>query len=143
MGCDRGTDFSVDFTRPVRDYFEEASLQNKNKVEIVGKQRNLEEKPEKKSEDMKENEIYTMRAREYEIFEGKGKDSKYLKPRYSSMVFPPPSGIEKKMITKDFKKKDVRVIQKNAFANANFVNQSLQTDTNSFEFDEWELDYDG
>ncbi|OMJ78652.1 hypothetical protein SteCoe_21494 [Stentor coeruleus] len=61
--------------------------------------------------------------------------------KYSSLVMPFPRGIEKTMITKNSKKLTKGENDIDFGFPAKFVNQSLQTDTNSYEFDHWEFDY--
>jgi len=75
-----------------------------------------------------------------------GKDQKYLKPKYCSVVMPLPRDAEK-IVSKELKnqkekKREEREKIRRKIEESRVIHQSLQTDTNSFEFDEWEFDYE-
>lgn len=124
----RNSDFSVDFTRPIRDYFQETTSNQKSLVYI-------HEAAKSDIRDVRKD-IKIVPPQVY-IAENKTNISKY-----ASLVMPLPRGTEKRMISKDYRRYSESEKDKNESISARYVNQSLQTDANSFEFDDWEFDYD-
>ncbi|OMJ68261.1 hypothetical protein SteCoe_34343 [Stentor coeruleus] len=127
----RHSEFSVDYARPIKDYFQE----------IVESQKNIVDKFQ--MNDVRNNKTnfgvvkdIKISAPEVHISVNKQRVSKY-----SSLVMPFPRGIEKTMITKKSRRLSERENDMDLDAPIKFVNQSLQTDANSFEFDNWEFDY--
>jgi hypothetical protein len=134
-------DFSVDFTRPVRDYFSDSNSKLKNRGSFVSFKESLceiEEVPkmtEKNREIPKESQLLLPEIRV--------KEPKYLKPKYASSLLSPPQGPTQKVLTKALNR--IEVVNKKTKAvifSDQFTTQGFQTDTNTFEWDDWELDYD-
>jgi hypothetical protein len=136
----RGTDFSVDFTRPVRDYFVEASSSYKDKAEIAGSIRYSQENTEKKIEEVKNSDFHPEKSDEISNPKVKIQSNNYQKPKYTSMLLPIPNSISPKFLKNLSKIQSPPIKKILFFSNTNCISESLQTDQNSFEFDEWELD---
>ncbi|OMJ74815.1 hypothetical protein SteCoe_26194 [Stentor coeruleus] len=128
-GNQKNVDFSVDFTKPIRDYFQETTGNQKNALYNIHEATKKDIKDARKDIKIVPPQVY--------IEENKTNISKY-----ASLVMPFPNGTEKRMITKDSRRFSESEKDKNKNALAKYVNQSLQTDANSFEFDDWEFDYD-
>lgn len=129
LDIDKKSEFSFHFDRPIRDYFQET-------VEI---QNNTNKNDPK-------TEVVDISPTPARIM---GKDQKYLKPKYCSVVMPVTRDndksvnieLKKQKTIKEYKGKNDRR-EKKLWDDGRVIHQSLQTDANSFEFDEWELDYE-
>ena len=126
----------MDFNKPIRDYFEETVKSEKfNKIDNSfdnERKNNLNENTQK---DVKVT-IPEVKIQEHNKPEpGKGK--------YANFIMPPPYNTEKQMISRQRVKSKLDQQEENKKKySKGFMNQSLQTEGNSFEFDEWEFDYD-
>lgn len=127
----RHSEFSVDYVGPIKDYFQEIVESQKNATDKFN-MNDVRNNKEKLSTD----KDVKINIPEVHISVNKPKISKY-----SSLVMPFPRGIEKTMITKKSRRLSDRENDIDLGIPIKFVNQSLQTDANSFEFDHWEFDY--
>ncbi|OMJ79044.1 hypothetical protein SteCoe_21028 [Stentor coeruleus] len=125
----RNSDFSMDFTKPIRDYFKETTDQHKNVVNKTYEVVKSDIRDAKKNIKIVPSQVYTEKNTTNII-------------RYANLVMPFPRGAEKRMISKDFKRFSESEKDKNEWISTRYVSQSLQTDANTFEFDDWEFDYD-
>jgi len=126
LEIDRKSEFSVNFDKPIRDYFQETLDFQDTSPKFASKL-----------------EVINISPFSSGLM---GKDQKYLKPKYCSVVMPLPRDAEK-IVSKELKnqkekKREEREKIKRKIEESRVIHQSLQTDTNSFEFDEWEFDYE-
>lgn len=129
---ERHSELSLNFNTPIRDYFEETV--NSQKIA----QFSLESEKNNTNANTVEIEAKVV-IPEVHIQEAK---HEIMKPRYANFVMPPPFVNEKKNLMQKKIISDLKKPKNNHDLSQKFINQSLQTDVNTFEFDEWEFDYD-
>ena len=131
LQTERHSEFRVNFNYnvPIRDYYKETVLNpNFNSENLDSKQ--------KKTELKKKLNVSVP----FIVSDEQKKKKSNL--RYSTLIMPPPYNIQKGEVTKtDTKSGLSEKIMKKTQDFGKFINQSLQTDANSFDFDEWEFDY--
>ena len=158
----RYSEFSMAFSSPIRDYFEETlnsqikereacDAANSNVRNEIGKyepgKNNSGKNESWKSESVKNGlqvdgfDIVERRVPAPEVVIQESKNDQGNR-RYASFVMPPPFNNQKQIISKKILNSELQKALKKSKHSQKFMNQSLQTDVNTFEFDEWEFDYD-